>query len=427
MRNQEKTDEWLQLEKAHDELRLIEERYRAIFYNAAVGIDLVSAEGCFLQANATLQDMLGYTEEELKGLSIIDITFPEDRQISQEKLDALTKGTLNSYRIEKRYVRKDGSLLWADISISAIRGSDGRHIVTIGVISDITERKRMEEALRTSEERFRGMFEKHSAVMLLIEPMTGRIVDANKAAERFYGYTVSQLLSMSIQDINVLPPDEVEAQRNLALKEQRNYFVFPHRLANGDVRTVEVHSSPIEQEGTVLLFTIIRDITERKQAEEALESANAYNRTLIETSVDPLVTIGPDGRISDVNTATEKVTGYSRAELIGTNFSDYFTEPDKATARYQQVFQDGAVRDYELEIQHRDGHVTPFTYSASVYRDKSGEVVGVFAAARDITDRKRLEEEKLDMERKRLHAQKLESLAVMAGGIAHDFNNQLAV
>ena len=156
MNIREKTDEWLQLKKAHDELGLIEERYPAIFHNAAVGIDLLSAEGHFLQANPTLQDMLGYTEEELKGLSIVDITFPEDRQISQEKLDALTKGTINSYRIENRYVTKDGSLLWADISMSAIRDSDGHHTATIGVISDITERKDAEEALRESEERFRN-------------------------------------------------------------------------------------------------------------------------------------------------------------------------------------------------------------------------------------------------------------------------------
>ncbi len=125
---EEKIDGLLQLNNPHEELRLIEERYRAIFNNAAVGIDLVSGEGRFLQANSTLQDMLGYTEEELKGLSIIDITFPDDRDVSQEKLDALTKGAINTYSLEKRYVRKDGRLLWADISISAIRRSDGRHI-----------------------------------------------------------------------------------------------------------------------------------------------------------------------------------------------------------------------------------------------------------------------------------------------------------
>ena len=134
------------------------------------------------------------------------------------------------------------------------------------------------------------------------------------------------------------------------------------------------------------------EIAERRKTEEALWRATAYNRRLIEASPDPLVTIDPDGRISDVNTATENVTGCSRQELIGTDFSDYFTEPEKAREGYRLVFQEGLVRDYALEIRHRDGPVTPVLYNATVYRDEAGEVIGVFAAARDITERLKMEE-----------------------------------
>ncbi len=126
---------------------------------------------------------------------------------------------------------------------------------------------------------------------------------------------------------------------------------------------------------------------ERKEARRA----NAYNRSLLEASMDPLVTIGRDGKITDVNPATELATGLSRLELIATDFSDYFTDPAESRAGYQRVFAEGRVRDFALEIRHRDGHVTPVLYNASVYRDVSGEVVGVFAAARDITERKRTE------------------------------------
>ena len=145
-------------------------------------------------------------------------------------------------------------------------------------------------------------------------------------------------------------------------------------------------------DGRDVRFEIAKDITERKKAEEALRLSNLYNRSLIEASLDPLVTIGPDGKITDVNGATEQVTGYSRNELIGTDFSDYFTEPEKASTGYQQVFTDGEVRDYPLEIQHKDGHITPVLYNASVYRGENGEVIGVFAAARDITERQKAEE-----------------------------------
>ena len=137
---------------------------------------------------------------------------------------------------------------------------------------------------------------------------------------------------------------------------------------------------------------LIAQVVERKKAEEAIRLSNIYNRSLIEASLDPLVTIGRDGKITDVNGATEQVTGYSRSELIGTDFSEYFTEPEKASTGYQQVFTDGRVRDYPLEIQHKNRHTTPVLYNAAVYKDENGEVIGVFAAARDITKRKKAED-----------------------------------
>ena len=164
-------------------------------------------------------------------------------------------------------------------------------------------------------------------------------------------------------------------------------------LPNGKERSVHTQSEiffdaeniPVRAEG------IIQDVTERKRAEEAIRLSNLYNRSLIEASLDALVTIGRNGKITDVNSATEQVTGYSRNDLIGTDFSDYFTEPEKAREGYQQVFMQGEVRDYPLEIQHKDGHITPVLYNASVYRNENDEVIGVFAAARDITERKKIE------------------------------------
>ena len=134
------------------------------------------------------------------------------------------------------------------------------------------------------------------------------------------------------------------------------------------------------------------DVTERKKAEEALRLSNIYNRSLIEASLDPLVTIGHDGKITDVNISTELVTGYSRDELIGTDFTNYFTDPDKAKKEYQEVFREGFVSDYALEIQHKGGRRTPVLYNASIYMDESGEVIGIFAAARDITKLKKADE-----------------------------------
>lgn len=132
---------------------------------------------------------------------------------------------------------------------------------------------------------------------------------------------------------------------------------------------------------------------EAEQGRKEARQASAYNRSLIEASLDPLVTIGKDGKITDTNLAAEGVTGYTRLQLIGTDFSEYFSEPERARAVYQQVFREGTVRDYPLEIRHRDGHTTPVVYNASVYRGENSEIAGVFAAARDITRRKQAEKE----------------------------------
>ena len=155
---------------------------------------------------------------------------------------------------------------------------------------------------------------------------------------------------------------------------------------------MEINSLPNDEGGLESLLITVIDIKELKKAEKELKIASLYNRSLIEASLDPLVTIGADGKITDVNNATEVVTGYSRDFLIGTDFSDYFTEPDKAKEGYKTVFEEGFVRDYPLDILNRDGNATSVLYNATVYRDQSGDIVGVFAAARDITERKKAEE-----------------------------------
>lgn len=124
---------------------------------------------------------------------------------------------------------------------------------------------------------------------------------------------------------------------------------------------------------------------------DTLREYSGYTRSLIEASLDPLVTISAEGKITDVNEASVQVTGVSREQLIGTDFSNYFTEPDKAREGYQRVFAEGFVRDYPLAIRHISGRITDVLYNASVYKDNNGNVLGVFAAARDIAERKRVE------------------------------------
>ena len=132
------------------------------------------------------------------------------------------------------------------------------------------------------------------------------------------------------------------------------------------------------------------EMGERKRAEQKLKSASLYTRSLIEASLDPLVTISADGKVTDVNRATELITGVSRDKLIGNDFADYFTEPEKANEGYKEVFSRGTIRDYPLAIRHTSGFVTDVLYNATLYRNEAGKIEGVFAAARDVTERNKI-------------------------------------
>jgi len=147
-----------------------------------------------------------------------------------------------------------------------------------------------------------------------------------------------------------------------------------------------------EDEIAILGSSLNKMLDAISRNEHDLRAASLYTRSLIEASLDPLLTISVEGKITDVNRATEQATGRSRAKLVGTDFSDYFTDPEKAQEGYRQVFARGFVTDFPLTLRHRDGHLTDVLYNASVYRDEASKVLGAFAAARDVTERKRAEE-----------------------------------
>jgi len=303
-----------------------------------------------------------------------------------------------------------------DINIEPLRDASGNIIGLTTISMKVTELRRTEMQLRELGERYVLLFELTPDGVMTVDA-DGKIVSINPAGASILGYEKPE----DVIDVNLLltyPEQMRSIVRELLNKDY---------IENYEIEAVKDNGIPVyiiisciahkDDEGDITRYeAIFKDITERKMAEIELEKnrdilaelvekrtyelniineqmrlTNAYNRGLIEASLDPLVTISPDGMVSDVNAATEKVTGCSRDELIGTSFSDYFTEPEKAKGGYERVFSDGSVWDYALEIRHKDGHITPVLYNATVYRDESGEVIGVFAAARDITERKQVE------------------------------------
>jgi PAS domain S-box-containing protein len=272
---------------------------------------------------------------------------------------------------------------------------------------NIAERSRAHEELRESEDKFKYVFD-HSVIGKSITLPTGQL-QVNKAFCEMLGYSPDELRNKKWQDIT--HPDDIELTQHaidsiISGGKDSAQFLKRYIHKNGSIVWGDVGTSlRRDPEGKPLYFmTTVNNITELKLTEKDLKRARDYNRRLLEASLDPLVTIGPDGKITDVNAATEEVTGRIRKELIGTDFSDYFTEPEKARAGHEMVFREGYLRDYPLEIRHKDGHIMSVLYNASVYRDESGQVIGVFAAARDVTERTRAE---AALEKYRQHLEEL--------------------
>ena len=257
----------------------------------------------------------------------------------------------------------------------------------------VHSRERAERELQDKQAYTRSLIEASVDPLVTIAP-DGKITDVNAATEAVTGCTRQELIGTDFSDYFTQPDKARSGYQQVFREGGVHDYELEIRHRDGRVTPVLYNASIYHDEaGKVIgVFASARDVTERKRLEEELRARQAYTRSLIEASVDPLVTIAPDGKITDVNAATEAVTGCSRQELIGTDFSDYFTQPEKARSGYQQVFREGGVHDYELEIRHRDGRLTPVLYNASVYHDQAGKVIGVFAAARDISERKRSEQ-----------------------------------
>ncbi len=251
-------------------LRRREAQYSAIVDRAPVGIVLADQDGMILVANPAFQQMVGYSEDELRSRSARDLTHPDDRAASLRLATRLRAGHRSAFIQDKRYIRQDGTVVWARVTMSALVDADGHLNGFIAMQEDITERREVGEALRQSEARHHQMFESNRTVQLLIDPDTGEIIDANPAACTFYQTSREQLQATTIHAVNVLAADIVAAEMTRAQREERDYFVFRHRLWSGEERDVEVHSSPIQVDGRSLLYSIIHDITERKRVEAEL-------------------------------------------------------------------------------------------------------------------------------------------------------------
>jgi two-component system, cell cycle sensor histidine kinase and response regulator CckA len=421
--------------EAENKLRASEERYRAVFDNAGIGIDLLDRDGRILQVNQALSDMLGYSEKELSQLTFLDITHPEERGISKRNLDALIRGEIKFYRLEKRYLRKDRSILWADLTTSAICGPNGEHTGTVGVIADITQRKQAEDALRDSEQQYRAFFAtSHDPVFMT--GLDGQFIDFNDVALEVFGYAPDDrdgLLQTNVANAYA-NPEEREAHSALVAK-QGFCKEYPLDLRKKDGTIIQALITTVvrkDSRGAIIGFQgSVRDITEQKRSEQKLRDSEARLLDLYENAPNAYFSVSTDGLIRKCNKCAEKLLGYPREMLEGKRVFDLYVDgpegKEKAAKVFQKFISGEHVTNEELQMQKADGSLIWISLSVNTFRDAGGQVVGSRSSVIDISERKIADQEREQLRNQLTHAQKMESIGTLAGGIAHDFNNLLTI
>jgi diguanylate cyclase (GGDEF)-like protein/PAS domain S-box-containing protein len=373
--------------KAEDALRESEEKLRGMFEMSPLGIALTDMQGRYIEFNSAFEKICGYSRDELNNLDYWTLTPKKYEKDEAQQLDSL-QGTGYYGPYEKEYIRKDGKLIPIQLNGMLINGRNEQKYIW-SLVEDISGRKLTEAALRESEARFRLMFEQHSAVMVLIAPETGEIVDANTAAFQFYGYLKSQLIGMNVCMIVRECSKNLKDARNQVLEGEKKSFEFEHQLASGEVRTVEVHTTPMTFNGKSLLFSIIHDISERKLVERELGIA----ATAFESREGILVT-DILGQILRVNAAFTQITGYTAEEVIGKNprlLNSGHQNAEFYTGMWAQIHSQG-VWEGEIINRRKNGEEYPEYLSITAVKDAAGNVRNYVATFADISARKTAEE-----------------------------------
>ena len=377
--------------QAEDSLRASESFYHSLVDVLPLHLVRKDVDGCITFGNrlyleemhCTLADLVGKTDFDFHPPEMAELYRADDRRVMESG---------QPFKTVESHVTLDGKQAFVDVIKTPIRESDGKITGIQIVYWDVTEREQMQSALRESEERFHAMFEKHDAAMLLLEPQSGNILEANLAAVEFYGYSQAELQAMSIDALNALSPEQIAAERLKVLEQKRSFFVFPHRLANGEIRTVEVHSSPITMHGNVILFSIIHDITERTRIEQALRDSETRYRAVLQKSLESIYVYDADTmRVVEANPAFLNLLGYAEQEILGMQIYDFVAHDRDSIDNFAaRVLMSQGVAMGERRWRRRDG--TTVAVEVTGNKIELGGRKLVFVIGRDITERKAAEQ-----------------------------------
>ncbi len=380
--------------QAEEALRKSEEKYRLQFmnmdsYNSMYEV-VYDKEGIpcdfrFLMVNQAYEEYVGKKASELIGKTLLEV-YPETEQYWIDKMkEAVFTGSplhfenfskvMNTYTEINLYIPQKG---WLAMTTANIKG-----------------RKQAEEALRESEELYKNLFQKNHTIMILIDPASGAIVDANPAAITYYGWSHEELLKKKIEEINTLTTKEIQAEMQLARKEERNHFIFKHRRADGSIRDVEVYSGPLLLVGKTLLYSIVFDITAYKQADETLRENEIQYRNLADAGMALIWRSNTDKLCYYFNKPWLDFTGRTLEKETGNGWTEgvHPEDFDQCLKTYLTAFDKREKFEMEYRLRHVSGEYRWILDLGTPNYNAKGEFVGYIGHCFDVTGRKLAEEE----------------------------------
>jgi two-component system sensor kinase FixL len=416
-------------------------RFQATFEQAAVGVAHLDREGRWIRINARFCELTGYPPDELMALTVDDITHPLDRQQDSTARGTMMAGEADTSAVEKRYVRKDGGVIWVNATRSTIRDADGRPEFFVAVVEEITARKEAETRLTTGDAQYRAIFDSAVEAMAVIDA-EGTIQSINKAVERTFGYSAEELLG---RNIKVLMPDTVANHHDGYLdrygRTGKKGIIGIGREVIGQRKDgsrfpLDLSVAEWERGGETFFTGVMRDVSARKDAEAALIAGEAQYRAIFDSAVEAMAVIDARGTIQSTNPSVERTFGYTQADLIGRNIK-------MLMPRTIASHHDGYLRTYretgekaiigmgrEVIGQRKDGSQFPLDLSVAEW-ERGGETffTGVM---RDVSARKdaetalRSSEESLrGLQNEFAHLARVNDLGEMAAAIAHEINQPL--
>jgi PAS domain S-box-containing protein len=407
--------------RAEAAVRASEEQYRGIFNSSVDGMLLWDAEHRIVDVNDAFLAMHGFQRAEIVGATTPTFIPGDFQERCVSLLPRILAG--EACHIEGRGQRKDGSDFDVEIHGVPMQYRGQPHVLV--TLRDVTERTRAAERVRQSEERYRQLFEMESDAIFLVDVETLDLLDVNRAAVEFYGWTRDELLKMKATDISV---ETVETRATIT--GHTGTLRIPlrhHRRKDGSVFQVEISSNMLELDGRRVLLAAIRDITERRRAEEKLRDSEHRYRMLFEMESDAIVVVDVATlQHLDANRAAVDLYGYTREELLTLRSTDVSAEPEDTSAAMRSAAEQPETGVVRVPLRHhrkKDGTVFPVDITANFFELEGRRIM--VAAIRDITERRIREEERSRLEAQLRQAQKMEAIGHLTGGIAHDFNNIL--